>query len=402
MQKYDMPLELVLFQNISLIFTLNLNGKSVSNIKTVVMNITTRMLLLISGLLLTACSTDDDTTIQDDLITEETAESLYFPPLNSSEWETTTLTELKWDEVAIQDLFAFLEEKNTKAFIILKNGRITLEWYGTDFTEDSPWYWASAGKTLTSFTTGIALEEGFLKLTDKSSDYLNEGWTSLTIEKENLITVWNQLSMTTGMDDTQGDCKTPNCLTYLADAGTRWSYHNAPYTLLQDVITNATNTDFQNYFNSKLKNRIGMTGQWLSTNGSNNVYWSTARSMARFGLLNLNNGVWDETTILGNRDFLEDMKNTSQDLNKSYGYLWWLNGKESAMIPQSQIVFETALMPNAPEDLYAGLGKNDQKLYIVPSQNLVIVRMGEDTGTTTLGPSSFDDELWKLINSVID
>jgi CubicO group peptidase (beta-lactamase class C family) len=255
---------------------------------------------------------------------------------------------------------------------------------------------------LTSFTTGIAQEEGFLALTDKSSDYQGEGWTSLSTEKEGLITVWNQLSMTTGMDDTQGDCKTPDCLTYIADAGTRWSYHNTPYTLLQDVITNASNTDFPTYFNSKLSNRIGMTGQWLSTNQSNTVYWSTARSMARFGLLNLNKGVWDKTAILGDTIFLESMKNTSQPLNKSYGYLWWLNGKESAMIPQSQVIFETTLMPNAPEDLYAGLGKNDQKLYIVPSQNLVIVRMGEATGVATLGPSSFDNELWELINSVID
>lgn len=397
-----MTTEQGLFHKISLIYTLNHKGKLVSNTKTIVMKYKTPVFLLIIGLLSIACSTDADTAIQDDFISEQTAINLYFPPLNSTEWETTTLTELKWNEVATQALYTFLEEKNTKAFIVLKNGRIAVEWYGTDFTQDYPWYWASAGKTLTSFTTGIAQEEGFLALTDKSSDYLGEGWTSLTTEKEGLITVWNQLSMTTGMDDTQGDCKTPDCLTYIADAGTRWSYHNAPYTLLQDVITNASNTDFPTYFNTKLRDRIGMTGQWFSTNESNNVYWSTARSMARFGLLNLNNGVWDETTILGDTSFLKGMKNTSQPLNKSYGYLWWLNGKESAMIPQSQVIFETTLMPNAPEDLYAGLGKNDQKLYIVPSQNLVIVRMGEDTGVTTLGPSSFDNELWELINSIID
>ncbi len=88
--------------------------------------------------------------------------------------------------------------------------------------------------------------------------------------------------------------------------------------------------------------------------------------MVCFGLLNLNNGTWEETTLLKDRDFLEEMKNTSQDLNKSYGYLWWLYGKESAMIPQSKIVFDSPLMSNAPEDLYAGLGKNDQKLYIGP------------------------------------
>ncbi len=62
--------------------------------------------------------------------------------------------------------------------------------------------------------------------------------------------------------------------------------------------------------------------------------------------------------------------------------------------------FSGALIPNAPEDLIAGLGKNDQKLYIVPSQGLVIVRMGDIAGKTTLGPSSFDNELWAKINAL--
>lgn len=344
------------------------------------------------------CSTDSENT--DTSIPEDT--TAYFPPLASDEWETITPKELDWDEDEIQPLLDYLKSKGTKAFLILKDGRMALEWYAEDFSKDSPWYWASAGKTLTSFTTGIAQEDGLLRITDKTSAYLGEGWTSLSKQKEDLISVRDQLSMTTGLDDTRGDCKTPDCLVYIADAGTRWSYHNAPYTLLQDVVANASSRTFESYYNIKLRDKIGMNGQWISTNGSNNVYWSTARSMARFGLLNQHEGEWNGTIILGDIDFLKDMKNTSQNLNKSYGYLWWLNGKDSAMIPQSQVVYDTELMPNAPTDLYAGLGKNDQKLYVVPSENLVIVRMGEDTGITTLGPSSFDDELWSFINSIVD
>ena len=373
-----------------------------SNTKTISMKNINILFFVILGMYLSACSTDADTQNEEDVAESETITSMYFPPLNSNEWETTTLSELQWNETAVQGLYTFLEEKNTKAFIVLKNGRIAIEWYATDFTQDSPWYWASAGKTLTAFTTGIAVGEEYLNLSDRSSSHLGEGWTSLPKDKEDLITVWNQLTMTTGMDDTRGDCKSPDCLTYVADAGTRWSYHNAPYTLIQDVITNATSTSFESYFNSKLKDRIGMTGQWFSSNGSNNVYWSNARSMARFGLLNLNNGIWENTIVLDNPEFVQAMKNTSQELNESYGYLWWLNGKESAMVPQSQIVFNIPLMPSAPNDLYAGLGKNDQKLYVVPSQNLVIVRMGDETGAAALGPSGFDNELWEQLNAVID
>lgn len=387
-----------LFHKISLIFTLNYKGKSVSNRKPLAMKHKVILSVLILAVSIMSCSTDSETN-------EDSTPDLtptYFPPIGSDDWETISAAELNWNADAVQPLLDYIKSKDTKAFLILKNGRIALEWYAEDFTKESPWYWASAGKTLTAFTTGIAREDGFLQLTDKTSVYLGDGWTSLSEEKEDLISVWNQLTMTAGLDDTRGDCKTPDCLVYIADAGTRWSYHNAPYTLIQDVIANATNTDFENYYNLKLRDRIGMTGQWLSSNGSNNVYWSNARSMARFGLLNQRDGVWEGTTILGDTDFLTSMKNTSQDLNKSYGYLWWLNGKESAMIPKSQIVFERALIPNAPDDLYAGLGKNDQKLYIVPSQDIVIVRMGEETGIDTLGPSGFDNELWGYINNVIN
>jgi CubicO group peptidase (beta-lactamase class C family) len=387
-----------LFHKISLFFPFNYKDNLVSKTKLMAMKRRTILFLLTLAVSIVSCSSETEqieVSIPDD-------NSAYFPPIGSDDWETISIAELNWNTDALPTLLEYIASKDTKAFLILKNGRIAVEWYAPEFTKDSPWYWASAGKTLTAFTSGIANEEGFLQLTDKTSAYLGENWTSLPKEKEDLISVWNQLTMTTGLDDTRGDCKTPDCLVYIADAGTRWSYHNAPYTLIQDVITNATNTDFENYYNLKLRDKIGMTGQWLSTNGSNNVYWSTARSMARFGLLNQRDGVWEGTTILGDTDFLTSMKNTSQDLNKSYGYLWWLNGKESAMIPKSQIVFDRALIPNAPDDLYAGLGKNDQKLYIVPNQDIVIVRMGEETGIDTLGPSSFDDELWGYINNVIN
>lgn len=355
------------------------------------------LLLMLSGILL-SCSSDDSATSEPTGQIKET--DLYFPPESGSSWQTTSIAELGWNTAAEQDLYDLLDEKGTKAFILLKNGKIVFEWYFDDHTEESPWIWASAGKTLTAFTAGIALSEGYLKITDRTSDYLGTGWTDVEAEKEDLITVWHQLTMTTGLDEVTWDCTRPDCLTYLADAGTRWSYHNAPYTLIQDVVANATEMSFENYFTTMLKDKIGMNGQWIP-NGDNNTYWSTARSMARFGLLNLNNGVWNEETILGSTDYLNDMKNTSQDFNKSYGYLWWLNGRESAMIPSSQTVIPGALIPDGPEDLYAGLGKNDQKLYIVPSEKLVVVRMGEDTGQARFGPSAFDNQIWEKLNAIM-
>ena len=321
--------------------------------------------------------------------------SLYFPAANTSVWETTTPASLNWNETGLNDVYAYLAEKGTKAFIILKKGKIVAEKYFGTFTVDSNWYWASAGKTMTGLLVGIAQEQGILNINNRTSQYLGTGWTSLPLAKENLITVKHQLTMTTGLDDAvpDDDCTLPSCLQYRADAGTRWAYHNAAYTLLDKVIENASGVSFNTYFQQKIRDRIGMNGLWVKQ-GYNNLYVSTARSAARFGLLLLAKGKWDQTTILADTNYFKAQINSSQNLNTSYGYLTWLNGKGSYMLPSVQFVFSGNLIPNAPADTYAALGKNDQKIYVVPSQQLVVIRMGESAGQSQLALSSFDNELW--------
>ena len=358
--------------------------------------------IIIATVLCWGCSSESLPGEDDGGIDIPIPSNLYFPPSQSPEWEITEASSLGWDATAEQELFNFLDEKQTKAFIILKDGKIVVEWYFGDHTQNTSWYWASAGKTLTAFTVGIAQEENFLDIQDKTSDYLGTGWTNTPPEKENLITIWHQLTMTSGMNALFFDCVTPDCLNYVADAGSRWTYHNGPYTLLQKVVSNATEMEWADYFNARVRDKIGMDGFWFSTNGQNNVFFSTARSMARFGLLNLNNGIWDGEVILGDTNYKNAMRNTSQELNKSYGYLWWLNGKSSYRAPASLTEFQGELVPNAPADMYAGLGRDDQKLYIIPSEGLVIIRMGEDAGENLLGPSSFDNLLWEKLNAYIN
>src|SRR5690606_23593450 len=114
-------------------------------------------------------------------------------------------------------LLDFLEEKNTKGFMILYNGKIVVESYFNGHSATASWYWASAGKTLTSTISGIAQEEGLININNKVSDYLGTGWTSAALDKENLITCKNLLSMTSGLDDTLGDDVSPENLQYQAD-----------------------------------------------------------------------------------------------------------------------------------------------------------------------------------------
>lgn len=352
--------------------------------------------LLSLCLVFTACASEE---VLEQNNSETETSTLYFPPIDSNVWATTSAEHLGWNTENLQPLLDFLEDKNSKSFIILHNGKIVLEHYFNGHTESTPWYWASAGKTLTATITGIAQDEGLLNINNKVSDYLGTGWTSAALEKEALITCKNLLSMNSGLDDSLGDSVSPENLQYVADAGARWAYHNV-YVKMQEVVAQVSNQTWSAYFNVKLKNKIGMTGSWISIDELR-VYWSNTRSMARFGLMISAKGKWENMPIIS-ESFLNEATRTSQDLNEAYGYLWWLNGKATYHLPQTQIEFPGELIPNAPQDMYAALGKNDQKIYIVPSKNLVFIRMGDAADAEGFGLTTFDNDLWEQINLVID
>jgi CubicO group peptidase (beta-lactamase class C family) len=306
---------------------------------------------------------------------------------------------LSWDSLKLEEALNYAGARSSYGVIILQNGRIVKEKYWNSWNQDTRYYIASAGKSVVASLVGIAQQDGILNINAPSSTYLGTGWTSLTSQQEQLITVKHQLSMTTGLNENVPDdnCTTPSCLTYLATPGARWAYYNAPYRLLQNVLANASGLTFNQYAKQKLYDKIGMPQSfWFD-----GVMYCTTREAARFGSLILKKGKWDGSTILQDSNYFASMINSSQTLNNSYGYLWWLNGKSSYMVPTLQAVFPGSMAPNAPADMIMALGKDDKKIYVVPSLNLVVVRLGDAAGTPTLGPSSFDNEFWGKLKLAI-
>jgi len=361
-----------------------------------------RLLVFFVLLGVMACGKDDE-------LPEQPIEDneMYYPPITNSEWNTVTPESLDWNVSAINELYDFHSENNSRAFIVLKNGRIVIEKYwGKNITNTSSfdlntnWYWASAGKSLTAFLIGLAQQEELIDIEKMTSEYLGENWTNLSLEKENLIKLKHQLTMTTGLDYNvlDLDCTDADCLDYKTDPGRQWYYHNAPYTLLEKVVSNTAGVTYNKFTDDRLEDKIGMAGTWIAS-GDNNVYWSTARSTARFGLLILNNGKWEDNQILTDTDYFNAMVNSSQNLNPSYGYLWWLNGKKAITYPGLSTSFNTSLAPNAPTDLFAAMGKNGQFIDIVPSESLVIIRFGESPDSS-LVPVEFHDEMWQKLEAI--
>lgn len=349
-------------------------------------------LFLLIVWLLIGCSSDEEPVVS-------VPTSMYFPPLTGTEWETTSPAGLEWNEQAIEPLTDFLEETNTKSFMILVNGRIVMEEYFNGHSTQATWQWNSAGKTLVTSIVGIAQQNELLTLNDKASNYLGTEWTNTPIDKEELIQVNHLLSMTSGLDDTRQVVVKDN-LMYVADAGTRWAYGNVFQTLI-NIVHETSDVGFVSYFNEHLAHKIGMNGSWnfglIFT-----IYHSTTRDMARFGLLALNEGAWNGAQII-DKDFFIESISSSQTINPSYGYMWWLNGKATYMVPGSQEVFSGPLVPNAPSDMFAAMGANDQRIYVVPSKNLVVIRMGDaaNPNASNFAVSGFDNLLWEKINDVI-
>jgi CubicO group peptidase (beta-lactamase class C family) len=326
-------------------------------------------------------------------------EAMYFPENTGTTWETKSSTSLGWNQANIQPLKDYLQQKGTKSFIILVNGRIVMEEYFNGHNATATWEWNSAGKTLVTSVTGIAQQEGLLNINTKVSQYIGNGWTNAPQAKEDLITPRHLLTMTSGLNDAN-QLVLPSNLTYVADAGTRWSYHNV-FQKLMDVVGGASGQTYDSYFNTKLKNKIGMEGFW-NYGIIFKIYHSNARSMAKFGLLALNKGKWKDEQLI-NETYFNQSISTSQNINPAYGYMWWLNGKNTFMLPGGQTNYTGLLVPNAPADMYAAMGASDQRIYVVPSKNMVVVRMGEASNPSNpvFALSGFDDILWSKINAVI-
>jgi len=329
------------------------------------------------------------------------SQELYFPPNTGEAWDTIEPSSIGWCSEKVDDLISFVGEKNAKSLLILKDGKILLEQYYDDHDQETFWYWASAGKSLMGMLIGLAQEDGFIDINAPTRTYLGDGWTSATSLQEAAITIKSQLSMASGLDDgvevvgSTNNCFEPACFQYLSAPYSRWAYHNSAYRILQNVLETTTGQSKLNYTRTRLGDRIGMKGFWL-----NYVYYSSARDMARFGLLALNRGIWGTDTLLHNTTYFDAMISPSQSENPSYGYLWWLNGQTAFQLPGVQFQVNRMIIPEAPSDLFAALGKNDQKIYVVPSQGLVVVRQGEAAGGVTLAASSFDSELWTRLGNM--
>lgn len=339
-----------------------------------------------------ADSAADSTTTPAATTTTTTAStSADVPSTSRTEAATTTTTattetrDAAWADVDFGELEAFLEVRATNGFAIVENGVRVHEWYrsGSQFGRDV----ASAQKSVLSLLVGRAVADGLVSLDTRIDDVLGADWT--THGQTSDITVRHLLTMTSGLDDT---------LNVVSEPGTDWMYSGA-FAQLFYVLTEATGRELND-----------IADDWLFTPAGavNAEFYERQRSQfAPIGLyatvddlVAIGQAVLDPTPLGFGPDWLSDSF-TGIETNESYGYMWWLNNGDRFRLPGQAVQRPGTLIPAAPSDMVSALGKDGQKLYVIPNWSLVVTRLGDKAESTSSAASSrFDNDLWLVLSGL--
>jgi len=302
------------------------------------------------------------------------AQSYVWP---GAEWEVSSPETEGMDADRLEDVAAYCEAHNCRGVVIVRHGRIAWERYWGGWDEDSTDNSWSMAKSITSALIGIAIAQGKIEGLDQSAaDYIQE-WRGTDKEK---ITLRHLLSMTSGLswsmtyDPPSGDTinllNSDDAVGYAVGRplyrkpGSDWYYSDGDVQLLARIIKVATGMEAGQYAQQELFGPIGVEGAtWRTDKLGQTWTWccvlSSARDFARFGYLYLRDGRWGDRQIVPEEWVLESIQ-PSQWENLHYGYYWWLLD-----------------LPDVPEDIFAAIGFQTKRIYVIPSLDIVAVRLGK-------------------------
>jgi CubicO group peptidase (beta-lactamase class C family) len=147
-----------------------------------------------------------------------------------------------------------------------------------------------------------------------------------------------------------------------------WNYSSGTTNLLSGILRKrfTSHQEYLNYPYTALIDKIGMHSMLIETDMSGNFVgssyaWATTRDWAKFGLLYLNKGNWNGELLFDSK-WVEYVTRPTKFSNGTYGGHFWLNAEGK--------------YPDVPKDMYSANGFQGQRVFIIPSKDLVVVRTG--------------------------
>lgn len=269
-----------------------------------------------------------------------------------------------------------------RAIVVVKDGRVIGERYGEGFGDTSPLMGWSMTKTVTAALIGARIGEGKLAY---DQDHLFTAWT----DDRARIKISDLMSMQSGLDleETYGDVNDVTRMLFLepdqarfvegkpleVQPGQKFEYTTGSAVLLSRLWMN-TFTDPKEalaYPHKALFSRIGMTSAVLEpdeagTFSGGSLMYATARDWVRFGLLLVDNGQWNDEQVLP-AEFMRRVSTATELSGGVYtGGLAW-------KIASGELKGDTFAIP---ADTYWAIGHDGQSMAIVPSERLVVLRLG--------------------------
>ena len=286
-----------------------------------------------------------------------------------------------------------------RAAVVVYKGKIVGERYADGFGKDMPMHGWSMTKSITNAMVGILIGRGAFGVDDPApiSEWKSPG------DPHGRITIDHLLRMSGGFDfhhDVSPVGQRQQALFGAIDStaysvacpldaepGERWEYANAnPHSLwriIRDTV-GGSDEDYLTFPRRAFFNKIGMRSAIIEPDPYGNPIgtsfgWATARDWARFGLLFLNDGVWEGERILP-EGWVNYTKTPAPAAEyKHYGALFWLNAGagEFTKTPQQRIDYRnTPPFSSIPKDAYFAMGHEGKIVAVIPSRDLVVVRLG--------------------------
>ena len=271
--------------------------------------------------------------------------------------------------------------KKTLGIALVYDGELIAEKYLDGYDYTTPFHGWSMTKSVTGAWAGILSDKGMLNLNESTGI---EGWQD---DQRNKITVKNVIQMSSGLgwyedyftisDATIMLMQNEDMLSAVTDnelaypPGTHWNYSSGDANLLSGIIRNTIHDDeeYHRAVYEDLLYRLGMLNTQLETDANglfvaSSYSYGSTRDWARFGLFFLNSGVFAGDTILS-ESWVNFMRTPAIASGGKYAGTFWL--KESK---------DENVLTDAPADIFFADGFLGQRVYIVPSQKLVAVRLG--------------------------
>jgi hypothetical protein len=298
-------------------------------------------------------------------------------PYGNASQKDSVFTNVNYEKLnnTVNSIFG---KRKTRAVVVIYKDQIIAEKYSEGFTKDSRILGWSMTKSILSTVYGVLQHQGKMNVQDKAPV---AAWQN---DNRKEITIHNLLQMNSGLewDENYDEISDATKMLFLerdmtkmqaekpltGEINASWNYSSGTTNLLSGILRDqfATYQEYLDYWYTDLVDKIGMNSMVLETDLAGNYVgssyaWATPRDWGKFGLLYLHNGNWNGEQLF-TKDWVDYITTPTPTSEGTYGAQFWLNAEKQ--------------FKDVPKNMYFADGFQGQRVYVLPDQDLVIVRMG--------------------------